>query len=346
MYQHARKLLPDIAADPFGEQMAARRCSERMLLLGGRFRFESDSRALLRLTESAYAGLPGHRLSASPPAFDVKLVEMRPRAGPRARDQPAPLGMLSGGALLGAASGSSSVVLVSPAERQALITVAPDMLESAYHTRYEMMEFAVFTLAARAQSLVPLHAACVGRRGRGILIMGPSGAGKSTLAMQCLLEGLDFLAEDSVFIEPYGLRATGVPNYLHLRADSLRWVESAREAAALKRSPVIRRRSGVKKYEIDLRNPRFRLAKTPLRVDALVFLSSRRAGDDALLAPLPHAEAARRLAAEQAYAAGQGPWRPFLGAIRRIPAFEMRRGSHPRAGVRALGLLLEKSACA
>ena len=36
---------------------------------------------------------------------------------------------------------------------------------------------AVFTLAARVQQLVPLHAACVGLKGRGVLIMGASGAG-------------------------------------------------------------------------------------------------------------------------------------------------------------------------
>ena len=49
--------------------------------------------------------------------------------------------------------------------------------------RYEMLEFAVFTLASRVQGVVPLHAACIGRRGRGLLLMGDSGAGKSTAAL-------------------------------------------------------------------------------------------------------------------------------------------------------------------
>jgi serine kinase of HPr protein (carbohydrate metabolism regulator) len=61
---------------------------------------------------------------------------------------------------------------------------------NAYLTRYELIEFAVFTLAQRVQGLVPLHAACVGRAGRGLLLMGGSGAGKSTLALHCLARRL------------------------------------------------------------------------------------------------------------------------------------------------------------
>jgi hypothetical protein len=57
------------------------------------------------------------------------------------------------------------------------------MLRFPYHARYELIEFAVFTLAARAQGLVPLHAACVGEEGRGLLLMGESGAGKSTASL-------------------------------------------------------------------------------------------------------------------------------------------------------------------
>ncbi len=93
-----------------------------------------------------------------------------------------------------------------------------------YHIRYELIEFAVFTLAARVQRLVSLHAACVGTGGKGVLLMGPSGAGKSTVALQCLLNGFDFLSEDSVFVAPRSMKATGIANFLHTRADSLRWL--------------------------------------------------------------------------------------------------------------------------
>ena len=59
----------------------------------------------------------------------------------------------------------------SPMSR-ALICVSNAMLRHRYHARYELVELAFLTLAARAQSLVPLHAACVGANGKGVLLMG------------------------------------------------------------------------------------------------------------------------------------------------------------------------------
>src|SRR3546814_20581659 len=92
------------------------------------------------------------------------------------------------------------------------------MLDWPYHLRYELIEFAVFLLAARCQRLVPLHAACVGRGGRGILLLGASGSGKSTLVLHSLLQGLDVLLEDAVFVQPDCMTSTGWANFLHFRA--------------------------------------------------------------------------------------------------------------------------------
>jgi hypothetical protein len=214
------------------------------------------------------------------------------------------------------------------------------MIRYPYHVRYEMLEFAVFTLAARAQGLVALHAACVASRGRGVLLMGPSGAGKSTMALQSLLEGLDFLAEDGVFVAPTSLRATGVANFLHVRPDALRLLERRRDAAAIRRAPVIRRRSGVRKYEVNLRRSGFRLAVTAPKIVALVFLSAQSAGRGPLLRPLATSRMLHKLTAEQAYAAGQPGWSGFLDSISNLGGFELRRGRHPREGLSALRNLL------
>jgi hypothetical protein len=340
-------MLPEILSDPFGERspMLARR---PLQLLGGRFRFDSNSPELLRLVDSAYAGLPRHRLSTEAPKLRVTLLLTSPRKAsepvggqhPRNRSEPPPLAMLNGAGLLGGATVSSNVVVLSPREGAALVIVSPQMLRFPYHTRYELIEFAVFTLAARAQSLVPLHAACVGQGGRGILLMGPSGAGKSTVALHCLLNGLDFLSEDSVFVAPDTMLATGVANFLHVRADSLGWLGRSREAAAIARSPVIRRRSGVKKFEVDLRRGRFQLARSPLKIVGVVFLSSQRAGAHPLLKPLSKSDLRANLAFEQAYGASQPQWRTFSRNISRVAAFELRRGRHPLESVEALRSLL------
>jgi hypothetical protein len=218
------------------------------------------------------------------------------------------------------------------------------MLEFPYHTRYELIEFAVFTLAARVQKLVPLHAACVGLGGRGILLMGPSGSGKSTVTLHGLLQGYDFLSEDSVFVDPGTMRATGVANFLHVRADSLRRLKGSPEEAVIRKSPVIRRRSGVEKLEVDLRRTGFRLADSPLKIIGCVFLSAQSAGSQPALRPLQRSELRAKLTSAQAYAAGLPQWRVFTKYMSRLGAYELRRGSHPLQTVEVLRTLLTSSA--
>ena len=332
--------IPELFSDPFGEQSSLMSRGP-LQLLGGRFQFESNSRELLQLVDSAYAGLPRHRLSAVAPRMRVRLLlSSLPGTSLRRRSEPPSLAMLSGPGFLAGAPHSSNFVVLAPGERSALVAVSPQMLRFPYHTRYELIEFAVFTLAARVQGLVPLHAACVGRGGRGVLLMGPSGAGKSTVAFHSLLEGLDFLAEDSVFVAPDTMLATGIANFLHIRSDSLRWVERSADAAAIRKSPVIRRRSGVRKFEIDLRGGDYRLAPSALNIAAVVFLSAQSAGERPLLTSLPRSELPARLTADQAYAANQPQWSAFTRSVSRLDAFELRRGRHPREAVAALRELL------
>jgi hypothetical protein len=331
--------IPDLLADPFGERSLAGNRRD-LYVLGARVRFESNSEDLLRLVDAAYAGLPPHRLSRVPPKLRVRLL-LTSSTRKHARGEPTPLQMMSGAGLIGAATESSNFMVVSPEDRGALIAVSPQMLRFPYHTRYELIEFAVFTLATRVQGLVALHAACVGNAGRGILLMGPSGAGKSTVTLQCLLDGLGFLAEDSVFVAPDTLLATGVSNYLHVRADSLRWVAQARRAATIRQSPVIVRRSGVRKYEVDLRGGEYSLAPRPLKISAVVFLSAQRAsGRRSLLERVSRAEGLPRLIQEQTYAANQPSWSSFTRAAARLPFFELRRGRHPSEAVAVLRQLL------
>jgi hypothetical protein len=328
-------LLPD----PFAEGSAATLYRD-IHVLGARVRFESNSEELLRLVDSAYAGLPRHELSPVVPQLRVRLVLTSPERK-RASAAPAPLQMMSGAGLLAGATASSDFVAVSAHEHGAIVVVSPRMLRFPYHTRYELIEFAVFTLAARAQRLVAMHGACVGRAGRGVLLMGPSGAGKSTLTLQCLLEGLEILAEDSVFVTPDTLLAGGVSNFLHVRADSLRWIAARRTAAKIRQSPVIRRRSGVRKYEIDLRAGKYPLAERPLKIGAIVFLSAQRSARPPLLKRLPRKEALPMLVHEQAYAANQPPWAAFIRSVKRLPFFELRRGEHPSESVAVLRELIE-----
>jgi hypothetical protein len=330
-------IVPDLLADPFGEhsKMVAR---EHLQLLGGKFRFESNSPKLLRLVNSAYAGIPRHRLSAVSPQLRVRLL-LRPREEIRRRSEPPPLSMLSGSGFLGGATNSSNFVVVSPSQRAALVAVSRELILFPYHTRYEYIEFAVFTLASRSQGLVSLHAACVGRAGRGILLMGPSGSGKSTVTLLCLLQGFDILAEDSVFVAPDTMLASGIPNFLHIRSESLSWL-AARDAAVIRKSPVIRRRTGVNKFEVDLRRAAYRIAPAPLKIVAVVFLSPQGSGDRPSVKSLSKTQLRAKLTSAQAYAASQPGWTTFSDGVLGLEAFELFRGRHPIETVEILSELL------
>jgi HPr Serine kinase C-terminal domain len=323
--------------DPFGERARLPAPTSRQLL-GGRFHFTSASAELLRLVHWAYADLPRHAFSARPPNFNVQLVltDAASRGAPR---QAGPeLTFLGGAGLLSVVTGPSSFVTLAPEQGAALVAVSREMLKHPHHVRYELIEFAVFTLAARAQQLIPLHAACVSVHDRGVLLVGESGAGKSTMALHCLQRQLDFVSEDAVFVAAKGLHATGVANFLHIRPDALRWL-TRREAGAIRASPSIRRRSGVQKFEIDLRRGDYRLAARPPRLRAVVFLSPR-AGHKALLRPLSGADIRARLRAAQPYAVAQPHWNQFVSSMQDLGGYELRRARYPQEGAETLHELL------
>lgn len=332
--------VPGAGADPFGERPAGRHFALHRQILGGRFQFGSTSGALLQLVEAAYAGLPAHQLSTIAPAFHVEL-RLLPRSAAPNVVEPPPVRVQSGAGLLCGVMDAANYVVLAPGQHGALVVASEDMLGHPYHLRYELIEFAVFTLATRGLGLLPLHGACIGRHGRGILLLGASGSGKSTLALYGLLHGLDFLAEDAVFVQPESLLATGVANYLHVQADALRFIDDAGARRWISRSPVIRRRSGTRKFEADLRQGYGRFATAPLELIGAVFVSSQPAADPhILLSPLSKDEAAVRLSTSQAYAATQPGWDRFEQCLLQVGVHRLCRGRHPRDAADALYQLL------
>ncbi|MBE1161887.1 serine kinase [Dyella acidiphila] len=328
----------DLHTDPFGERRSVHAPLSKQLL-GGRFHFQSDSAALLALVEAAYGGLPPHRLPGQIPEFEIEL-KLLPGRSLRPVHEPPPVRMQAGAGMLCGVINAMNYVAISPAQRQALVVVSQDMLRFPYHLRYELIEFAVFILAARSQGLIPLHGACVGRQGRGVLLLGHSGAGKSTLALHSLLQGLDFLSEDAVLVQPENLLATGVANYLHMKDDALGLVDED-ACRWIRYAPVIRRRSGVEKFEADLRNGPGRLAAAPLKLVGAVLLSSQLADHPAqLLRAVPADQIAARLSADQPYAAGQPGWLHFKQKLVDLGVHELRRGACPQDSVDALRQLL------
>jgi hypothetical protein len=329
----------DIPADPFGER-ASRSVRWTTCVLGAQFTFSSNSRALLAVAREAFAEVPQFRWPRpATRALRVDLMLARDAPTPAWSRPPKPA-LSSGSGLLCGHVDSRNFTVIDPRSGRALVQAGEAMLAHRQLLRYELIEFAAITLATRVQGLVPLHAGCVGRRGKGVLLLGSSGTGKSTLTLHAALAGLDFLAEDSVFVQPTTLRAAGLSTFVHAGESSIGLIAEPGVREALRRSPCIERRSGARKREFDLRGGTARLARGPLRIVATVVLSAAHARGRQQLMPLTEAQLRRALRTEQPYAAGQPGWREFERRVLRAQAFRLDR-MPPAAGVSELEKLVD-----
>jgi hypothetical protein len=234
------------ADDPFGERIPAD-FRTQLSVLGCDFAVESTDRALGNLAVDSFGDLPRYKLDKPPRSFTVSLVlTNHKRTWSRSAEPPQPV-LSSGNGMLCATMDAGNFAIVDVAMSRALICISAAMLQYPYHARYELIEFAFLTLASRAQSLVPLHAACVGSNELGLLLMGSSGTGKSTLSLHALAGGMQLHSEDSAFVASTGLTIAGVPNYLYLQRGSLDFLESGKLRRQIESSTQIRRRSGVQK---------------------------------------------------------------------------------------------------
>lgn len=315
-----------MTTDPFGERRQGR-VRRRLQLLGASCDIEADDDGLAALVDDAYGGLPPQRLPGSGASLHVVLRRAEGAAALFAAEPPAPR-FSSGGGLLCATVDARNHVTVSLGSRSALVVLGEELLAQPYYARYELLEFALFTLASRSQRLVALHAACVGRSGYGVLLLGASGTGKSTLTLACLERGMTLLSEDAVLVAPEILSATGIASYLHLRPGSAALVSA--EAGRLEASGVpIRRRSGVEKLEIDARRAGFALAETPLQLRAAVCLSAVPAAVGDALRRLAPQDVRGHLLADQQYAINQPGWTTFLRRSETLHCAELRRAGTP-----------------
>jgi len=289
-------------------------------VMGGRFEFHADDPALLAVVDAAYAGLPSPPDSGGP-AFQVHL-QLTGDADFDDRDEPPVAQMRGGAGLFSAMMDADNFAVVVPEQRRGLVGLSPSLLSRfPYHARYELLEFAVFMLAGRAQHLVPLHAGCVVLGRTGVLLVGESGAGKSTLALQCLVQGGRLVTEDAAFVFPDSLVATGVPNFLHLRDDALSWIGDPATEARVRGSPVIRRRSGVEKFELDVRQAGDLQASAQAVLGGVVFISRETAPEPRrALTRLEPEGVAARLAASQPYAANLPNWGGFAAQLAPSPS--------------------------
>src|SRR5580692_2793413 len=72
-------------------------------------------------------------------------------------------------------------------------------VDNKLYFRYNLLEKTVYLLLG-ASVVTDLHAACVSRNGKGVLLIGDSGAGKSTLAYACARAGWTYTSDDTSYL--------------------------------------------------------------------------------------------------------------------------------------------------
>ena len=77
--------------------------------------------------------------------------------------------------------------------------ISSNMLADHGWFRWFFLEAMVYLLLVQ-DDVVAVHAACVARNGRGVLLCGASGAGKSTLAFACAQAGWTYVSDDATLL--------------------------------------------------------------------------------------------------------------------------------------------------
>ena len=232
--------------------------------------------------------------------------------------------------------------LVADANNQALLDlrslinftwVTKAAVENKLYLRYNFIEKAVYLLLG-ASVVTDLHAACVSKNGRGILLVGDSGAGKSTLAYACARAGWTYTSDDTSYL----INDSSVPCVIG-HSHRARFRPSAKAFfPELESFGLTPRMEG--KPSIEVLTSALPIAKTATdaTVDYVVYLN-RFSTANGMLIPLPAGTATQRTC-KALYSAGEirAKHERVLQILSDIPTYELQY-SDLNDGISALDLL-------
>lgn len=167
--------------------------------------------------------------------------------------------------------------LVADADNQALLDlntlanfawVTRAAVRNRLYFRYNFLEKMVYLLLG-SSVVTDLHAACVGKNKRGILLCGDSGAGKSTLAYACARKGWTYTSDDTSYL----INDSVIPRVIG-HAHRVRFRPEARAFfPELERHPVTPRMEGKPSIEVSASELPVANTATEAVVHAIIYLN-------------------------------------------------------------------------
>jgi len=192
-------------------------------------------------------------------------------------------------------------------------------LKSKLYFRYNFLEKVVYLLLG-ASAVTDIHAACVGKNGKSILLCGDSGAGKSTLAYACARAGWTYTSDDTSYL----INDSAVPRVIG-HSHRMRFRPAAKdlfsELAGLEVTP---RMEGKPSIEVPVSVFPNLNAAYEANVHAIVYLN-RRPTAKATLISLPTGTATKRMQKEL-FSAGEirEKHKEILERLSSVPTYELQ----------------------
>lgn len=185
--------------------------------------------------------------------------------------------------------------------------------------RCNFLEKVVYLLLG-ASVVTDLHAACVGKNGKGILLIGDSGAGKSTLAYACARAGWTYTSDDTSYL----VNDSIIPRVIG-HSHRARFRPSAKalfpELEPFGLTPRLEGKPSIEVLISELPVPNI---ATEAIVNCIVYLN-RYPSAGGKLVPLPNGTATQRTCREL-YSAGEirAKHESILQSIADIPTYELQ----------------------
>jgi hypothetical protein len=192
-------------------------------------------------------------------------------------------------------------------------------VDNRLYFRYNFLEKTVYLLLG-SSVVTDLHAACVGRNGKGILLCGDSGAGKSTLSYACARAGWTYTSDDTSYL----INNSDIP-YVIGHSHRMRFRPTAKTLfPELEGRELTPRLEGKPSIEIPITEFPGLITASEARVHSVVYLN-RCPSTTGRLIPLPEGTATHRTRKEL-YSAGEIRTRheKILNVLSGIPAYELQ----------------------